>query len=77
MIPTEQVQSIYGNNNYDIVKSLFITHFEDQRNECSLLSDLNVLRQGNKNTSLQFYIRVVKILNLLSNYVSLHANVEK
>lgn len=71
-----QVLFLYGNQNWDVAKILLITHFGYQRNESSLLSGISSLRQGHNETSLQFYSSVCSTLNVLLNYVNLHATVQ-
>lgn len=70
--PAEEIFSLSGSNDWNTIKNLLITHFGDQRNESSLLSDLGSLRQQHNENSLQFYARIVSTLNLLHNYINLH-----
>nr|CAH7732028.1 unnamed protein product [Callosobruchus chinensis] len=68
----EQVFSLSGTSDWDTIKNLLISHFGDQRNESSLISDMTALRQNSNESSLQFYSRVVAMLNHLHNFVSIH-----
>lgn len=72
--PAEEIFSLSGSTEWLVIKDLLITHFGDQRNESSLLSDLGSLRQNNNEESLHFYSRVISTLNLLHNFINLHEN---
>lgn len=63
--PGEKILCIYGNHSLEVVKNLLFKHFAKQRNKSSLLLDISIMKQGNNETLMQFYARVVFILNLL------------
>lgn len=70
----KEVISIYGCNSWESIKETLIQNFGDQRDENSLTRDLVNLRQLPNDTPMQFYERVMALLNTANNYVELHNN---
>lgn len=68
----KEVISIYGCNDWEQIKETLIQNFGDQRDENSLTRDLVNLRQLPNDTPMQFYERVMGLLNTTNNYVELH-----
>lgn len=55
-----------------ISENIIITHFGDQRDESSLLSDLNLMGKGFNEPSIKCWASPLSVLNLSHDYISLH-----
>lgn len=67
-----EVINISGATTIAEIRAELVRNFSDPRNENSLIFDLNNLRQSNAETAHEFHDRVRKLLNTISNYLSIH-----
>lgn len=68
----KEVVSIFGCDDWEQIKDTLIQNFGDQRDENSLTRDLVNMKQLPSESFVQFYERVMGLLNTTNNYVELH-----